>query len=131
MRASGISSSSMCPPGPSPSLMQEVIISSLCFCFTAAHGPEPIIHDILMKNIGSWNHAIRRQTSKWQEFPGTSALLFSAREVFDDILDRPEHYGFAAKDTYTRGGGIWADHVHPTEAVHRIVFEAFKANWRE
>lgn len=88
---------------------------------------EPIIRNMLMKNIGSWNDALKGPAAEWKGKVGTSLKLFSASDVFDDIMDRPEQHGFTQRDTYTSGGGIWADHVHPTEAVHKVVFEAFKA----
>jgi phospholipase/lecithinase/hemolysin len=86
-----------------------------------------IIRNILIKNIDSWNEALGQQLVAWREKAGASANLFPVGQVFDDIMDQPEKYGFIQADTYTRGGGIWADHVHATEAVHKIVFEAFRA----
>lgn len=61
----------------------------------------------------------------WLERDGTAGKIFPAHRVFDDVLSSPMTYGFEERDAYTPEAGIWADYVHPTAKMHRVVADAF------
>lgn len=56
------------------------------------------------------------------EHPDICILTFSSWDLFTDIYDNPEKYGFKAEDVdQAYGGKMWMDGLHPTSAVHRII----------
>lgn len=79
-----------------------------------------------MKRIQDWNQALPPIMQTWLEKDRTSGKIISANRIISDILARPEQYGFRAQDPYTEGAGIWADHIHTTTRVQRIVADGIK-----
>ncbi|KAF8609136.1 hypothetical protein BDV93DRAFT_484468 [Ceratobasidium sp. AG-I] len=70
----------------------------------------------------AWNECMNenvRQFSK--DHPDASCFQFSSFKCLSDVLDNPEKHGFTEKDPTKFGGGIWADHIHLTGAVHDII----------
>ncbi|KDQ09579.1 carbohydrate esterase family 16 protein [Botryobasidium botryosum FD-172 SS1] len=55
--------------------------------------------------------------------PEISAFQFYAYDMFNQMLDNPEMYGFNPKDVRKAGGSVWVDHLHPTSAVHKVIAE--------
>jgi phospholipase/lecithinase/hemolysin len=52
------------------------------------------------------------------EYTDVSCFRYSSFKLMTNILDNPVEYGFEERDARKLGGGIWADHVHLTSAVH-------------
>ncbi|OCH86236.1 hypothetical protein OBBRIDRAFT_797374 [Obba rivulosa] len=50
--------------------------------------------------------------------PGVTAMLFSSWDTFTRVLDNPIEYGFEPEVVGKRNGPLWADHLHPTSAMH-------------
>ncbi|KAJ6561589.1 hypothetical protein B0H10DRAFT_1844566 [Mycena sp. CBHHK59/15] len=50
-----------------------------------------------------------------------TVFCFSAYAVFTDILNNPVDYEFEEDDTTYEGGAIWADELHATSAMHKIM----------
>ncbi|TRM62842.1 hypothetical protein BD626DRAFT_557770 [Schizophyllum amplum] len=72
--------------------------------------------------MDAWNKVLRVKVANFaQEAAGRTIRVFSPHAVFTAILDHPEEYGFTMEDTTKIGGAIWADEVHATPAVHKIV----------
>ncbi|KAK2466860.1 hypothetical protein APHAL10511_001118 [Amanita phalloides] len=69
-----------------------------------------------------WNAALRKAVETFaSSHEDVTVLLYSSHATFTKILDNPEEYGFNAGDVRRREGSVWADHLHPTSKVHRIV----------
>lgn len=49
---------------------------------------------------------------------------YSSFQFLTEVLDDPTEYGFDAGDARKYGGGIWADHIHLTGAVHKLLAES-------
>lgn len=92
--------------------------------------PAPPPRVRLTDNIRRWNGSLAKRTDRWLSLDGTSARLFSAHEVFNEILEAPVQHGFDADDPHKQGGRIWADHIHPTAKVHKIVAHALMQEWQ-
>lgn len=73
--------------------------------------------------IKMWNKTIHRKIEDMQvEHPDICIMTFSAWDLFTDIYDNPEKYGFKAEDVdQAYGGKMWMDGLHPTSAVHSII----------
>lgn len=49
--------------------------------------------------------------------------MFSCHYVLTEVLDKPLGLDFTEDDPEMEGGGIWADELHLTPAVHEILAE--------
>ncbi|KZS92119.1 hypothetical protein SISNIDRAFT_550594 [Sistotremastrum niveocremeum HHB9708] len=54
----------------------------------------------------------------------STVLPFSAFDLFNQVLDDPEGFGFEKTDVGRAGGGIWVDRIHPTTGMHKVVADA-------
>ncbi|KAG2008626.1 fungal cellulose binding domain-containing protein [Coprinopsis cinerea AmutBmut pab1-1] len=69
-----------------------------------------------------WNQILlgRLETFK-SSHPDATVFLFSTHQVFSDLLQNLEKYGFPTEDRHRKGGSVWVDHLHPTSRVHDII----------
>ncbi|KAH7108386.1 SGNH hydrolase-type esterase domain-containing protein [Auriculariales sp. MPI-PUGE-AT-0066] len=69
-----------------------------------------------------WNGVLREKTKEFQDtHNGVTASVCSSFDIFNEILDAPETYGFKRADVdeaYSRG---WQDMLHPTSALHKVI----------
>jgi len=69
-----------------------------------------------------WNSLLRPRLKEFVTSRGdATAVLFSSWDIFSKILDNPKDYGFTESNSQEQGGGIWEDHLHPTDPVHKII----------
>ncbi|KAG2147659.1 hypothetical protein DEU56DRAFT_785188 [Suillus clintonianus] len=84
----------------------------------------------LKDRVETWNDLIHKQTASHAS-PGRGAqtprsiFLFSSHAVLTDVLDNPVKYGFTENDIAQEGGGIWADELHVTSGVQKVIAEQF------
>ncbi|KAL0564672.1 hypothetical protein V5O48_017373 [Marasmius crinis-equi] len=77
--------------------------------------------------IKTWNEELRTRISQFTEdAPTAKVALFSVHDVLSAILDAPEDYDFTEGDVTDEGGAIWADELHLTSNVHKIIAERTK-----
>ncbi|KAF8525790.1 hypothetical protein BU17DRAFT_62360 [Hysterangium stoloniferum] len=93
----------------------------------------PIHRTPALASVGSSASSLKQQYEDWntllrprlKEFATSrddaTVFLFSSWDIFNKILDNPKSYGFSESDPQERGGGIWRDHLHPTDPVHKII----------
>lgn len=78
-----------------------------------------------MDRVEEWNKALPAVLEGWLKRQGTTGEIFPANRLYADILRNPFNYGFGLNDPYVEPAGIWADHIHTTSKVQRIVADAF------
>ncbi|EJD02495.1 uncharacterized protein FOMMEDRAFT_141520 [Fomitiporia mediterranea MF3/22] len=75
----------------------------------------------------TWNTILRSYAHGFaDEHPDASVFVFSAWNLFSEILDDPVAHGFNTDDPSRAFGGIWNDTLHPTTRVHRLIAESVK-----
>ena len=72
----------------------------------------------------TWNSILQSDACGFKdEHPDASVFIFSAWNLFTDVLDDPITFGFQREDAEKAGGGIWFDRLHPTTKMHRLIAE--------
>lgn len=72
--------------------------------------------------MNAWNTRLNARVSEFaRETPKAAVSCFSAHAALTEILDNPEDYDFVENDTTEENGAIWADHLHATAAVHKML----------
>ncbi|THU92330.1 hypothetical protein K435DRAFT_829659 [Dendrothele bispora CBS 962.96] len=80
--------------------------------------------DTLKSRVDTWNEELRNQVSQFiEDTPTATVSRFSIHGLLSAILDDPEGYDFTESDSTEEGGAIWADELHLTSEVHKIIFE--------
>ncbi|PPR03635.1 hypothetical protein CVT24_007751 [Panaeolus cyanescens] len=83
---------------------------------TPAVPNRPSAMNSCLNRVNSWNAALR---DALHDFCSSHEdALFSANRVFNNLLDNPDKFGFAAEPEQS---DIWVDHIHPTSKVHDVV----------
>ena len=78
----------------------------------------------MVERTAAWNESLHRRVEEFAvDTPRASVFLFSVNAALRAVLDDPEEYDFAADDSETEGGAIWADELHPTSEVHAVLAE--------
>ncbi|KAH7344746.1 hypothetical protein B0J17DRAFT_636698 [Rhizoctonia solani] len=69
-----------------------------------------------------WNESLDEMIKRFSnEHPDASCFQYSSFKLLTSILDGPGEYGFEDDDPGAFGGGIWADHIHLTSAIHEWI----------
>ncbi|CAE6436999.1 unnamed protein product [Rhizoctonia solani] len=69
-----------------------------------------------------WNENLNKMVQQFsEEHLDASCFEYSSFKLLNSILDDPAEYGFDEGDAQKFGGGIWADHIHLTSAVHEWI----------
>ena len=69
-----------------------------------------------------WNTQLNTRVSKFaRETPKAAVYSYSIHAALTEILDNPEDYGLVENDTKAENGTIWADQLHATDVVHKIL----------
>ncbi|KAJ8076208.1 hypothetical protein PM082_000626 [Marasmius tenuissimus] len=84
--------------------------------------------EIIKARVQTWNEELQTQVSQFiEDTPTAKVSCFSIHDVLSAVLDDPEEYDFTADDTTAESGEIWADDLHLTSSVHRIIAERMMA----
>ncbi|KAL0067327.1 hypothetical protein AAF712_005554 [Marasmius tenuissimus] len=84
--------------------------------------------EIIEARVQTWNEELQTQVSQFvEDTPTAKVSCFSIHDVLSAVLDDPEEYDFTADDTTAESGEIWADDLHLTSSVHRIIAERMMA----
>src|SRR5271169_2366577 len=77
----------------------------------------------LGSRIAQWNSALPQFVKGFlSNHSDISAMVYDVHTLFTEVLDNPKKYGFkdAISECHT-SDCIWADDVHSTFAMHRII----------
>jgi phospholipase/lecithinase/hemolysin len=78
-----------------------------------------------------WNKQLAAYCERFKEsHPDTAILEFSSWDVFNELFDDPDKFGFDKEDVGRRSGAMFVDHIHPTSRVHNVFAEAI-GRWLE
>ncbi len=78
--------------------------------------------DTIGRRANVWNMQLNTRVSEFaRETPKATVYTFSTHAALTEILDNPEYYDFVENDTMEENGAIWADQLHATAAVHKIL----------
>ncbi|KAI0797026.1 hypothetical protein C8Q75DRAFT_743074 [Abortiporus biennis] len=73
----------------------------------------------------NWNTCLKQHITEFSStHPDITTMIFSAYDLFNDILDNPEEHGFPKEDVRKSKGSIWFDHLHPTSKTHKEIARA-------
>jgi len=85
----------------------------------------------LRRRIKEWNTALEAIVARMRN-ADVAIEVYDAAGVFDRVLDNPAQYGFTDAASYGDSDEfIWADMLHPTTAMHKVIaadFAKFLAN---
>jgi phospholipase/lecithinase/hemolysin len=86
-------------------------------------GKQNELHAQAEPRINEWNAELAKRIETFgQEHLDISAFLFDAYSVFKRVLDDPRTYDFVDADQVCLTPQcIWADKIHPSSPVHRIL----------
>lgn len=75
------------------------------------------------EKVRTWNETLWKRSEEIEQIHSqTSICIFPTWDLFTDIFDNPDIYGFSSEDVNRGyGGQIWMDGLHPTSAVHKII----------
>jgi hypothetical protein len=80
--------------------------------------------DDMEERVQTWNELLQTQANDFAKGSSNATVfMFSSHHVLSEVLDEPLDHDFTEDDTETEGGGIWADELHLTPAVHGIFAE--------
>lgn len=87
---------------------------------STSHSPNYEQHH---QKIKSWNQTLWDLSERVERnHSGTSVFVFPTWDLFTDMFDNPEKYGFSSEDVNRGyGGRMWVDGLHPTSAVHKVI----------
>ena len=75
----------------------------------------------------TWNAILRSDARAFiNEHHDATVLIFSAWNLFTEVLDNPTAFGFNNADVQRASAGIWIDNLHPTTQMHRIIAKGLK-----
>lgn len=78
----------------------------------------------IRERVETWNELLRTQANDFAKGSSNATIfIFSCHYVLTEVLDKPLDLDFTEDDPETEGGGIWADELHLTPAVHEILAE--------
>jgi phospholipase/lecithinase/hemolysin len=85
---------------------------------TAGHNAEH-----LRLRVREWNARLSNHTSEFRTtHPKANVAIYNADTLFNKIMDDPNGYGFIDTTSHCKEEGcMWADTLHPTWGVHRIL----------
>jgi phospholipase/lecithinase/hemolysin len=85
---------------------------------TAGHNAE-----YLRLRVREWNARLSNHTYEFRTtHPKANVAIYNADTLFNKIMDDPNGYGFIDTTSHCKEEGcMWADTLHPTWGVHRIL----------
>lgn len=85
--------------------------------------------DTFQARVESWNEHLHARVAEFtQETPQATVFFFSAHATISDVLENPEDYDLVEDIVADEGGVIWADYLHITSAVHKILADQLLAS---
>jgi len=98
---------------------QQQVIPGLGYVFLIAGSSTPL----LGSRISEWNTALPQFANGFSnDHPDISVSVYDVNTVFTTVLDNPQKYGFKdAVSICQTSDCIWADTVHSTFAMHKIL----------
>ncbi|KAL4256589.1 SGNH hydrolase superfamily protein [Pleurotus pulmonarius] len=74
------------------------------------------------KDYETWNKLLEDGAASFATAnPDATVMIFSAWDLFHDVMDHPDKYGFTAEKGGSGVGGFLVDGLHPTSKMHNII----------
>ncbi|KDQ29860.1 carbohydrate esterase family 16 protein [Pleurotus ostreatus PC15] len=74
------------------------------------------------KDYETWNKLLEDGAASFATAnPEATVMIFSAWDLFHDVMDNPDKYGFGAEKGGSGVSGFLVDGLHPTSKMHNII----------
>ena len=77
----------------------------------------------LSDKVKAWNSNLTEFVQNFREKHTDAYIeIYDSASLFTKVMDNPDHYGFIGPvDICTTGKCLWADHIHPSSAFHKVI----------
>ncbi|KAF9489400.1 hypothetical protein BDN71DRAFT_322124 [Pleurotus eryngii] len=78
--------------------------------------------DVPNKDYETWNKLLEDGAASFATAnPEATVMIFSAWDLFHNVMDNPDKYGFCTEKGGSGVGGFLVDGLHPTSKMHDII----------